>query len=403
MTEKFLDKVYDLSDSPSSIMAANMFTIKTIDNPSSAQHQHHRNNKHGNFNVTVNHPGDELRGRLTHVTNNNVEDKYLREMSNSINNGNGKKQLVTGKRAENIDNDKNNNNDNVYFAEPIRSAVVVSEAANDSNNNGRRLNKKQLVIPNENENSRPKANAGGRGGGRHGILIKSVTVDHSKDYTSSSDGEDVIRLETGNRLIINNNGNSNTNGRLQSSSELVVNSNSSLQSSDRSNTPKPLANRFVKNMLLSSEKQPPPQQQISKSNQSLLIKNSSYNNSSMDEEQSSNTVVVVPLDPNSTAAPPTTAAATSKAAMRHVYDNDDDEDENDVRDDAAEYKPKRTGSGASDVTSAGTASLAVPTPSLDLSMFDLLDKTSKKFVLKPATLGLNIRCQIYRQKGMYPK
>jgi hypothetical protein len=35
---------------------------------------------------------------------------------------------------------------------------------------------------------------------------------------------------------------------------------------------------------------------------------------------------------------------------------------------------------------------------LDFSMFDLIDKTSRKFVLKPATVGLQIKCQIYRQK-----
>jgi hypothetical protein len=41
--------------------------------------------------------------------------------------------------------------------------------------------------------------------------------------------------------------------------------------------------------------------------------------------------------------------------------------------------------------------------SIDLSMFTLLEKTSKKFCLRPATIGLSIRCQIYRQKGLYPK
>lgn len=40
---------------------------------------------------------------------------------------------------------------------------------------------------------------------------------------------------------------------------------------------------------------------------------------------------------------------------------------------------------------------------LDLSMFDLIDKTSKKFILKPATMGLTIRAQIFRQKGLYPQ
>lgn len=34
----------------------------------------------------------------------------------------------------------------------------------------------------------------------------------------------------------------------------------------------------------------------------------------------------------------------------------------------------------------------------DLSMFDLINQTSRQFVLKPATPGLQIKCQIYRQK-----
>lgn len=39
---------------------------------------------------------------------------------------------------------------------------------------------------------------------------------------------------------------------------------------------------------------------------------------------------------------------------------------------------------------------------VDFSMFDLLEKTSKKFCMNPATMGLTIRCQIFRQKGIYP-
>jgi hypothetical protein len=39
---------------------------------------------------------------------------------------------------------------------------------------------------------------------------------------------------------------------------------------------------------------------------------------------------------------------------------------------------------------------------VDFSMFNLLEKTSKKFCMNPATMGLTIRCQIFRQKGMYP-
>ena len=38
---------------------------------------------------------------------------------------------------------------------------------------------------------------------------------------------------------------------------------------------------------------------------------------------------------------------------------------------------------------------------VDFSMFELLDKTSKKFCLHPATMGLTIRCQIFRLKGKF--
>ena len=39
---------------------------------------------------------------------------------------------------------------------------------------------------------------------------------------------------------------------------------------------------------------------------------------------------------------------------------------------------------------------------VDLSIYELLERSSKKFILKPATMGLNIRCQIFRQKGLFP-
>lgn len=48
--------------------------------------------------------------------------------------------------------------------------------------------------------------------------------------------------------------------------------------------------------------------------------------------------------------------------------------------------------------------IELPTPSSidpympDFSMFDLINQTSRQFVLKPATAGLQIKCQIYRQK-----
>jgi len=41
--------------------------------------------------------------------------------------------------------------------------------------------------------------------------------------------------------------------------------------------------------------------------------------------------------------------------------------------------------------------------SIDLSIFELLDKNSKKFILKPATMGLTLKCQIFRHKGIYPQ
>lgn len=39
----------------------------------------------------------------------------------------------------------------------------------------------------------------------------------------------------------------------------------------------------------------------------------------------------------------------------------------------------------------------------DFSIFDLIDKTSKAFVFKPATIGLTMRAQIFRQAGLYPE
>lgn len=38
---------------------------------------------------------------------------------------------------------------------------------------------------------------------------------------------------------------------------------------------------------------------------------------------------------------------------------------------------------------------------IDLTIFELLDKNSKQFVLKPATMGLTLKCQIFRQKGIF--
>ncbi len=35
---------------------------------------------------------------------------------------------------------------------------------------------------------------------------------------------------------------------------------------------------------------------------------------------------------------------------------------------------------------------------IDLSIFELLDHSSKKFILKPATMGLTIKSQVFRQK-----
>lgn len=40
---------------------------------------------------------------------------------------------------------------------------------------------------------------------------------------------------------------------------------------------------------------------------------------------------------------------------------------------------------------------------IDLSIFELLDHSSKKFILKPATMGLTIKSQVFRQKGLYPE
>jgi hypothetical protein len=48
-----------------------------------------------------------------------------------------------------------------------------------------------------------------------------------------------------------------------------------------------------------------------------------------------------------------------------------------------------------------TSSSAAKTINLDI--FKLLDKNSKKFILKPSNLGLTIKSQIFRQKGIYPQ
>jgi hypothetical protein len=40
---------------------------------------------------------------------------------------------------------------------------------------------------------------------------------------------------------------------------------------------------------------------------------------------------------------------------------------------------------------------------IDFSIFDLIDKTSKVFIFKPATIGLTMRAQIFRQAGIYPE
>lgn len=56
-----------------------------------------------------------------------------------------------------------------------------------------------------------------------------------------------------------------------------------------------------------------------------------------------------------------------------------------------------------ETTSSDTKTIENPQTDVDLRIFDLLDKTSKRFVLQPATIGLNLKCQIFRQKGMYPE
>jgi hypothetical protein len=40
---------------------------------------------------------------------------------------------------------------------------------------------------------------------------------------------------------------------------------------------------------------------------------------------------------------------------------------------------------------------------IGIDMFKLLDKSSKKFILKPAQLGLTLKSQIFRQKGIFPQ
>jgi len=40
---------------------------------------------------------------------------------------------------------------------------------------------------------------------------------------------------------------------------------------------------------------------------------------------------------------------------------------------------------------------------IDLSIFELLDNSSKKFILKPVNMSLTIKSQVFRTKGMYPE
>lgn len=78
-------------------------------------------------------------------------------------------------------------------------------------------------------------------------------------------------------------------------------------------------------------------------------------------------------------------------------DNDDaddnDNDENEINENAViEIKTE---------TESETDIEKESEDSIDLSIFELLDKNSKKFILRPATMGLTLKCQIFRQKGIY--
>lgn len=195
------------------------------------------------------------------------------------------------------------------------------------------------------------------------VMLKSATTDYSKDYTSSSSSSSW-----------EDDGNQNASNQVKTTTTTI----------------------------------------------STFKHASSYNNSSLDDENgsttklsaegsSSNAVLVVPLDMKKkrdessikrnnldVRTTPTTTTGSSSLGPSLSFDSTDENKENGV------YS-----SSELNIDCNNKESIKDPGPysgpQLDLSIFDLLDKNSKKFVLKPAPLGLTIRCQIYRQKGLYPK
>jgi hypothetical protein len=404
MTEKFLDKVYSSNLNEASVSKAatsNLFSIQTIDDPATAKAKKTNGIV---INVTSNHStlddlddnDDNGSGELYHSSHRiNIKDKYLKEMSNSIHDS--VKQQIKKRGAE--ANLKSKTDNNLFSAHTTsdssshrKQKLVTNKNTNNTNKNGNAINKKQLSNENvhsetdmsNNDNQMPSRNGGG-------ILVKAVTVDHSKDYTSSSSSSSEDENLRANEVRSNV-----RKSKLLSTSELILNSNSSLQeqsptiSTNASDSKQ--HHRFIKNMFLLNEYNGGSGSKLGTAGGDripTLCKANSYNNSSLDEGQSN--ILVAPLE--------------LQTPTRHLSVNSNNNQNQNHSGGGnsrskAEFDDEPTGS-ASDERQA--ASDEMGNPNLDLTMFDLLDKTSKKFVLKPATLGLNIRCQIYRQKGLYPK
>jgi hypothetical protein len=333
----------------------NLFSIKTLSNPG----------KKSNgviVNVTSNHNTiEDLDDRRDHdLFNHHIEDKYLKEMSNSIHNSNDSiKQHQVKKRG----NETNLKTDN---------------SKNDTTRKQKQLATNGKQLSHESESSRIIS-------GRNGILVKAVTVDHSKDYTSSS-SEDENSFKNGRKTA---------GGKLLSTSELILNSNSSLQdhspTTSTNGSDSKHHHRFIKNMFLLNDYNTDKTGRIPS-----LSKTNSYNNSSLDEDQSN--VLVAPLDLQT----PTRHLSVNSNNINQTFSTKTNGNSDNRSKEEFDEEPTDSASDEQHQQNQNLDEHEIRSD-LDLSIFDLLDKTSKKFVLKPATLGLNIRCQIYRQKGLYPK
>ena len=242
------------------------------------------------------------------------------------------------------------------FIQPdfIQNSNRVVVKSDEGGKSGEYLTKQQRVSnsledPSEKETTTTKTN-------KNTLLLNSATTDHSKDYTSSES-------EDSNNDDYENNSQTTRRAKLLSHSELALNTaNSSplsLQKLEPGNSKNALFYRDNKKLL------------------PTLSKSGSYFNSSLDEDQSN--ILVAPLEMH--------------ACRSNMSTNETDE----INEKCC---TNLRSSSNNDITNTNNAE---PFVNIDLSIFDLLDKTSKKFVLKPASLGLTVQCQIYRQKGLYPR